>query len=169
MAGTPEFIKAIPILPVRSVSTSLSFYQEKLSFQGEGYPSLPADPVFGSVFRGQIANVNLYLSKVSEGTPIHPQEVYIMIGGEVVPGGSTPEIDILHEELKGKGVFEGVEGDTKPEDTQYSGFRQFDVKDPDGEVPLDTHRQKFNVLLTQATNSPFSNICLRASLTQNKA
>lgn len=132
MAGTPEFTKAIPILPVSSVLTSLSFYRTKLSFEGESHPPSAANPFFGSVTRGKNGDVNLYLLKVAEGAPVHPQHVYIMIAGEVVPGGPTPEIDALHDELKGKGVFEGTEGDTQPKDTQYSGYRQFDVVDPDG-------------------------------------
>jgi len=95
-------------------------------------PLLPADPFFGSVFRGKKADVNLCLLKVEEGSPVHPQHVYVMIAGEVVPGGATPEIDMLHDEMKGKRVFEGAEGNTQPANTQYSGFRQFDVIDPDG-------------------------------------
>jgi catechol 2,3-dioxygenase-like lactoylglutathione lyase family enzyme len=133
MTGSPEFIKAIPILPVRSVSASINFYCDKLSFEGHGMPAPPADPVFGSVFRGKNADVNLYLSKVDEGIPVHPQHVYIMIAGTVVPGGTTPEIDLLYDEMKGKGVFESAEAD-KPNDAQYSGFRQFDVVDLDGEL-----------------------------------
>jgi hypothetical protein len=135
MASIPEFTKAIPILPVRSVSASLNFYRDKLSFQGHGMPIPPAEPVFGSVFRGKNADVNLYLLKVEEGSPIHPQNVYIMIAGTVVPGGARPEIDLLHDEMKEKGVFKDVEGDTQPKDTEYSGYRQFDVVDLDGESP----------------------------------
>jgi hypothetical protein len=56
-----------------------------------------------------------------------------MIVGQVVPGGATPESDLLHDEMKGKGVFEGIEGDTQPQNTQYGGYRQFDVSDLDGE------------------------------------
>jgi catechol 2,3-dioxygenase-like lactoylglutathione lyase family enzyme len=133
MAGIPEFVKPIPILPVRSVSASLRFYKDKLSFKGHGMPLPPADPVFGSVCRGKNADVNLYLLKVEEGSPVHPQQVYVMIAGKVMPGGATPEIDLLYDEMKGKGVFEGAEGDTQPANTQYSGYRQFDVIDPDGE------------------------------------
>jgi len=132
MPGTPEFTKAIPILPVCSVAVSLNFYRDKLSFEGTAFPAPPADPIFGSVVRGKDEAVNLYLLKVAEGKTVHPQQVYIMIAGEVVPGGATPEIDLLHEQMKSNGVFESVEGDTQPKDTQYSGYRQFDVVDPDG-------------------------------------
>ena len=115
MAGTPEFVKPIPILPVRSVSTSLRFYSDQLSFNGHGMPLPPADPVFGSV--GKKADVNLYLRKVATQEAVHPQHVYVMIAGEVVPAGPKPEIDLLYDEMKGKGVFEGVEGDTQPANT----------------------------------------------------
>jgi len=95
-------------------------------------PPAPADPVFGSVVRGKKADVNLYLLKVEEGVTVHPQHVYVMIAGKVVPGGVTPEIDVLYDEMREMGVFDSVEGDTQPKNTQYSGFRQFDVVDPDG-------------------------------------
>jgi catechol 2,3-dioxygenase-like lactoylglutathione lyase family enzyme len=134
MTATPEFTKAIPILPVRSVSAALAFYRDKLSFEGHGMPAPPAEPVFGSVFRGKKADVNLYLSKVEEGSPVHPQQIYVMIAGEVVPNGTTPEIDLLYDEMKGKGVFKNVDAGTQPENAQYSGFRQFDVVDLDGEL-----------------------------------
>ena len=97
-------------------------------------PTPPAEPVFGSVFRGKNADVNLYLSKVEEGSPVHPQHVYVMIAGEVVPNGATPEIDLLYDEMKGEGAFENADADTQPENAQYSGYRQFDVVDLDGEL-----------------------------------
>jgi len=131
---TLEFTKAIPILPVRSVSASLAFYRDKLSFEGHGMPAPPAEPVFGSVFRGKKADVNIYLSKVDEGSPIHPQHVYVMIAGEVVPNGATPEIDLLYDEMKREGAFENPDASTQPENAQYSEFRQFDVVDLDGEL-----------------------------------
>ena len=107
-------------------------------------PLPPADPVFGSVFRGKKADVNLYLRKVATQEAVHPQHVYVMIAGEVVPAGPKPEIDLLYDEMKGKGVFEGVEGDTQPANTEYSGYRQSDVVDPDSQLPItvgSTHRQ----------------------------
>ena len=97
-------------------------------------PAPPAEPVFGSVFRGKKADVNIYLSKLDEGSPVHPQHVYVMIAGEVVPNGVTPEIDLLYDEMKAKGAFENIDTDTQPENAQYSGFRQFDVVDLDGEL-----------------------------------
>ena len=133
MIRSPEFVKPIPILPVRSVSASLSWYRDKLAFEGHGMPEPPSEPLFGSVFRGTHANVNLYLSKVEEGSPVHPQHMYVMIAGTVEPGGPTPEIDLLFDEMKEKGV---CEGDTLPANAEYSGFRQFNVVDPDGEPEL---------------------------------
>ena len=80
-------------------------------------------------------DVNIYLSQLDEGSPVHPQHVYVMIADEVVPNGVTPKINSLYNEMKGKGAFENVDVDMQPEISQYSGFRQFDVVDLDSELP----------------------------------
>ena len=128
-------------------------------------PLPPADPVFGSV--GKKADVNLYLRKVATQEAVHPQHVYVMIAGEVVPAGPKPEIDLLYDEMKGKGVFEGVEGDTQPANTEYSGYRQFDVVDSTQIVSYRSLWEVLTMAISAFYNSASARHTMRASARYN--
>ncbi|MGW6455332.1 glyoxalase superfamily protein [Streptomyces sp. NPDC055078] len=105
------FHKIIPTLPVRDVDTSVRFYVSSLGFTLGGR----SDDDFASVFRGRVADVNIYLRHRADS--FGGAECFVFV----------EDPDALHSEYAER----GVEIAERPHDTSW-GYRQFTVLDPDG-------------------------------------
>ncbi|KAB1139286.1 VOC family protein [Micromonospora sp. AMSO12t] len=108
-----EFHKIIPTLPVRDVSASVRCYVDTLGFTLGGRMG----EEFASVFRGEVAEVNIYLRR-SPGA-FTPAECFVMV----------TDPDALHAAYARRDVTV-VE---PPRDTEW-GYRQFTIADPDGHL-----------------------------------
>ncbi|MEV4544495.1 bleomycin resistance protein [Micromonospora echinaurantiaca] len=104
------FRKIVPVFPVRDVPASLRFYVETLGFTLGGRTG----DEFASVFRGEVAEVNIYLRRSEQ---VAPAECFVYVA----------DPDALHAAYAGRGV-PVVE---PPRDTDW-GYRQFTIADPDG-------------------------------------
>jgi catechol 2,3-dioxygenase-like lactoylglutathione lyase family enzyme len=116
--------KAIPILPCTSIPATVSFYTKTLHFKGV-LPEDPEQPLC-SVSVGVHANANLYLLKYPAEETHTPGTVMIWLG--------TEALDQYYELLKkqeGEGEGGKVDIAEDIEDKPW-GYRQFTVRDPDG-------------------------------------
>jgi uncharacterized glyoxalase superfamily protein PhnB len=107
----PAFRKIVPALPSRDVPRAARYYADVLGFT---LAELKED-TFASVFRGPVADVNLYLRK--EVAPFTPAECYVFVD----------DPDALHAAY----ATAGARITESPRDTPW-GFRQFTVADLDG-------------------------------------
>jgi uncharacterized glyoxalase superfamily protein PhnB len=119
--GPPLFKKVIPILFVRDVKASATFFREKLGFQIEFLHGLP--PFYGAVCRDGVC---LHLRFVERSffveTAAQEQEL-ILASVEVA------NVQALFDELKAR----GVEFPQKLKKQAWGGT-DFQVRDPDGNV-----------------------------------
>ncbi|MEV4754893.1 VOC family protein [Micromonospora sp. NPDC049559] len=110
-ANEIEFLKVVPMFPVRDVPAAVRFYAGTLGFAVGGQ----SGEEFASVFRGPIAEVNIYLRRETE--PFTPAECFVLV----------EDPDALHDAYAARGV-RVIE---PPHDTEW-GYRQFTLADPDG-------------------------------------
>lgn len=110
-ADTIGFHKIVPTFPVRDVNASVRFYVDGLGFTLGGREG----DDFASVFRGRVADVNIYLNR--QDGPSGTAECYVFV----------EDPDALHAEY----AREQVPVVHTPRDTPW-GYRQFTISDPDG-------------------------------------
>ncbi|KAF4336627.1 glyoxalase family [Fusarium beomiforme] len=114
--------KIIPTFESQSIQKTLDFYVDFLGFTlggvkpGDG-PS--SQYTFCSIFAGKKAAANIYFFKPESGI-VRPGSAYIALG--------TEQLDKLHASVKGQ-RSDAIEEEI--EDKPW-GFRQFAIKDPDG-------------------------------------
>lgn len=101
---------AIPIVSVDSLRASQAYYRDVLGFTVEWEDGEPAD--FGAVKRGDAV---LFMCQRCQGHP----------GGWIMM--FTPDVDRLHEELKGRGAIIA-----RPPTNMPWHLREMLVQDPDG-------------------------------------
>lgn len=115
--------KIIPEFQSLSVTRTITFYTTHLNFTigGSHIPPSSTEPTFCSLFKGEKAAANIYF-RLCNSEEFHPGAAWIAMGDEA--------LEQFYVELKGKteGEVEIVEeiGD------QEWGYRQFTVKDCDG-------------------------------------
>ncbi len=117
--------KVIPHFRSRDIQVTVDFYSEQLGFTIGGVHGSDAEgkPTFCSVYAGDKAAANIYLSKPSDAEAEKDWNVssaWIALG--------TKQLDELYEQLKSNGVVQIAEeiGD------KDWGYRQFAIRDPDG-------------------------------------
>lgn len=113
--------KGIPQWWSRDIKKTTHFYREQLGFKLEGLTPDEENPRFASMSCGPKVAVNIYfhLWDESKGS-FHPSEIYIAVG--------TTQLDQMWERLN---ADEKVEIVNPVKDTPW-GFRQFTIRDPDG-------------------------------------
>ena len=117
MGQPPDFIRAMPVLQVRDVIRSETFYCDRLGFRSHG--SWGDGPDFCIVQRGR---VTIALDRSGGDSPVPLNQywaAYVYVA----------DADTLCAEFRSK----GVEIIRDPDDAPY-GLRDFDVRDPDGHV-----------------------------------
>jgi len=114
--------KIIPQFHSRSINETVKFYTEELSFElGGVHPDDGGtpEPTFCSVFVGRKADANIYFFQTN-AHEFQACEAMIALG--------TTELDEYYDRLKSGGRV----AITEPiEDTEW-GYRQFTIKDNDG-------------------------------------
>ena len=115
--------KIIPQFQSLSITRTIRFYTEELGFNlGGVHPgNSTSDATFCSVFIGSKAEANIYFVKCEPGD-FHPRTAMIALG--------TNELDMFHVQLKSAGKVGFVE----PLEDKAWGYRQFSVKDEDGNI-----------------------------------
>lgn len=114
--------KIIPQFQSLSITRTLNFYTTELGFQTGGvHPENSSNPTFCSLFVGPKAEANIYF-RLREAGDFHAGSAWIALG--------TAELDTFYEKVKEEGRVTIVE---KLEDKEW-GYRQFAVKDDDGNV-----------------------------------
>jgi uncharacterized glyoxalase superfamily protein PhnB len=110
-----------PILFVRDVSASASYFQEKLGFEIDFLHGAP--PVYGSVSRGEVC---LHLRCVRQPTfaELAAREVSLILASVEVS-----DVQALFEEFRERGAELA-----QPPTRQPWGGTDFHVRDPDGNV-----------------------------------
>lgn len=109
--------RAMPVLQVKDVAQSHTFYCDKLGFRSCG--TWGDGPDFAIVGRGDVT-IALDRSQSDGSVPINQYwAAYIYVD----------DADTLHEEFQRA----SVEIVRKPEDMFY-GSRDFDIRDPDGHI-----------------------------------
>ncbi|KAF5012979.1 hypothetical protein FDECE_986 [Fusarium decemcellulare] len=114
--------KIMPTFESQSIEKTIKFYVDILGFNlasvkpedGE-----PAQYTFCSIWAGDKAAANIYFFKPPSGTAT-PGSAYIALG--------TTQLDLLYESVKAR---EDVVIADEIQDQPW-GFRQFTIKDPDG-------------------------------------
>ncbi|KAJ3458083.1 hypothetical protein MRS44_012192 [Fusarium solani] len=126
MSGTPAPVasawKIIPTFESDDIARTLEFYVGTLGFTLASTKPEDGDPslfTFCSIFAGEKAAANIYFFKPS-GRSANPSSAYIALG--------TTQLDQLHDSLKAR---DDVEFADEIQDQPW-GFRQFAIKDPDG-------------------------------------
>jgi uncharacterized glyoxalase superfamily protein PhnB len=120
-AETESAWKIIPQFPSRDIPTTIAFYTETLGFTLGGTHGDGGDgPTFCSVYAGAKAAANIYFFKTGEQEHVGTSAAMIALG--------TEQLDQLFERLRSAGTVEIVE---EIEDKEW-GYRQFKIKDPDG-------------------------------------
>ena len=110
-------LRAMPVLQVKDVAKSHSFYCDKLGFRSCG--TWGDGPDFAIVGCGDVT-IALDRSQSEEPVPINQYwAAYIYVA----------DADALHSEFRKA----GVEIVREPEDMFY-GSRDFDIRDPDGHI-----------------------------------
>ncbi|KAF4969985.1 hypothetical protein FSARC_2888 [Fusarium sarcochroum] len=114
--------KIIPTFESQSIQRTVDFYVDFLGFSLGGVKpedGPPAQYTFCSIFAGDKAAANIYFFKPSSNT-IKPGSTYIALGTEQLDqlwdAIKTRRSDVIHEEIE----------------DQPWGYRQFAIKDPDG-------------------------------------
>lgn len=119
--GLASAWKVIPALKSRNIEATVNFYIEQLHFDlgGTHADADHGPPTFASVFKGDKAVVNLY-HFLCDGDNFVPGWVMIALG--------TAQIDEYYEAL----VREGSVNIVEPVEDKPWGYRQFSIKDQDG-------------------------------------
>ena len=133
-------LRCMPVLQVKDIGRSETFYCKKLGFQSCG--TWGDGPDFAIVQRGQVT-IALDKSREDHALPVNQYwAAYIYV----------ENADAICEELRCNGV-EILRG---PEDTFY-GSRDFDVRDPDGHILAfghDTEPSKSETGLAKSGRDP---------------
>ncbi|KAL2814104.1 Glyoxalase/Bleomycin resistance protein/Dihydroxybiphenyl dioxygenase [Aspergillus granulosus] len=126
--------KVIPMFESRSVERTVEFYTEKLGFELASVKPEPESQslaetrasalYFCSLFVGKKAEANIYFSAV-DSKDFKASSAMIALG--------TEELDEFYKYLTGLADGMGVDIVEPVEDKEW-GFRQFTIKDPDGNV-----------------------------------
>ncbi|KAF4453022.1 glyoxalase family protein [Fusarium austroafricanum] len=114
--------KVMPTFESQSIQRTLDFYVEFLGFElasTEPEEGPPSEYTFCSIFAGEKAAANIYFFKPEGGT-VKPGSAYIALG--------TEQLDMLYDAVKSQ-RSDVIEEEV--EDKEW-GFRQFAIKDPDG-------------------------------------
>ncbi|KAG0336153.1 hypothetical protein BG000_006870 [Podila horticola] len=113
--------KIISQFPSRSIKRTIKFYSEELKFELGGFhpDDGTSEPTFCSVFIGKKAEANIYFDACAPDD-FHPAKAMIALG--------TTQLDELYTCLQSRTTVDIVE----PIQDEPWGFRQFTIKDNDG-------------------------------------
>ena len=117
--------KVIPQLQSRNLQASIEFYSVKLGFAIGGVHTDEGtnDPIFASVYAGNKAVANIYLSQLAEEV-----QSGVITGSTIWIALGTEQVDNFYARLKSdRDVMIAEDISDK-----LWGYRQFAVKDPDG-------------------------------------